>query len=179
MIAKIVRIAASAPSDQTLPTSNCPIVEKSGTKLASDGKVVKPTRKLMIDMIRMLISSAAWTLSTNSVIVIPRPSSDSQASALFGNTNATGVPAPATMRPASLNPMNRMKRPIPTPIARFSASGTAFMIASRRPTRTSTRTTRPSRTMTPIAPAGVRPSPRTSVKATMPLMPRPAASAIG
>ena len=28
---------------------------------------------------------------------------------------------------------------MPTPMARFSESGTAFMIASRRPTRTSTR----------------------------------------
>ena len=44
---------------------------------------------------------------------------------------------------------------MPTPIARFSDSGTAFMTASRRPTRTSTVMTMPSMTMTPIAPAGV------------------------
>ncbi len=68
---------------------------------------------------------------------------------------------------------------MPTPIARLSDIGTARMIASRRPTRTSSRTIRPSRTMTPIAPAGVSPFVRTSPNATSPLMPRPAASAIG
>ena len=39
----------------------------------------------------------------------------------------------------------------------LSASGTAFMIASRRPTRTRMRDAMPSRTITPIAPAGDRP----------------------
>jgi hypothetical protein len=104
---------------------------------------------------------------------------------VVGNTNVTGtgfsaeLPAVFTMIPASMKPMNRMNRPIPTPIARFSDSGTACMTASRRPTRTSSRTTRPSSTMTPIAPAGLKPEVSTSPKATAPLMPRPAARAIG
>jgi hypothetical protein len=75
--------------------------------------------------------------------------------------------------------MNRMNRPMPTAIARFSESGTAFMIASRNPTSTRTRTTRPSITITPIAPAGVRPSVKTRKNATRALIPRPAARAIG
>ena len=67
---------------------------------------------------------------------------------------------------------------MPTPIARFSASGTAFMIASRRPTSTRMVTAMPSRRITPIAPDGDRPR-AVSEKATIPLMPRPAARASG
>ena len=46
---------------------------------------------------------------------------------------------------------------MPTPIAFLRASGTAFITASRKPTMTSSVTTRPSQTITPIAPAGDRP----------------------
>ena len=67
---------------------------------------------------------------------------------------------------------------MPTPIARFSASGTAFMIASRSPTRT--------RIVIDDAfdhdhahrAGGARPL-AVSVNATMALMPRPAARANG
>ena len=59
---------------------------------------------------------------------------------------------------------------MPTPIERFSASGTAFMIASRRPTSTRTVMTTPSITITPIAPLASRPL-AVRVKATMALMP--------
>ena len=43
--------------------------------------------------------------------------------------------------------------PIPTPIARFSAIGMAFMTASRKPVSTRSVITTPSSTTTPIAPA--------------------------
>ena len=67
---------------------------------------------------------------------------------------------------------------MPTPIARLSASGTAFMTASRSPTSTRIVTAMPSSRITPIAPAGERPR-LVSENATMPLIPRPAASASG
>ena len=67
---------------------------------------------------------------------------------------------------------------MPAPMARLRASGTAFMTASRKPTRTSRVTTIPSSTITPMAPWGVRPR-AVSEKATMASMPRPAAIASG
>ncbi len=82
---------------------------------------------------------------------------------MFGKTNARGGGGGAnsgvtpTIMPPSQKPMNRMKRPMPTPIARFRPSGTAFMIASRRPTTTSRVMMRPSITITPIAEAGRHP----------------------
>jgi hypothetical protein len=78
-----------------------------------------------------------------------------------------------------MNPMKAMNRPIPTPIACFSASGMAFITASRNPVRTRTRMIRPSVTMTPIASGQVRPFPATSWKATTAFRPRPAAMANG
>ncbi len=83
-----------------------------------------------------------------------------------------------TISPPFAKPMNRMNRPMPTPIERFSASGTAFMMASRRPITTRTVIATPSRTITPIAPAASRPF-AVSEKATIALMPRPAARANG
>ena len=50
---------------------------------------------------------------------------------MFGNTKNTGTGPDASgalmISPASTRPMNRMKRPMPTPIARFRLSGTASM----------------------------------------------------
>jgi hypothetical protein len=139
----------------------------------------------MTVVMRMLSSSAAGTRRTNSAIVMIKPRTNVRSAGVVGKTNWTGtgfsaaVPPVLLMRPPSTNPMNRMKSPMPTAIARFRESGTAFMIASRRPTSTSSRTTSPSITITPIAPAGVRPSVSTRKNATNALMPRPAASAIG
>ena len=45
-----------------------------------------------------------------------------------------------------------MKRPMPTPMARRRSTGMARATASRSPSRTQARTTRPSRTMRPMAP---------------------------
>ena len=68
---------------------------------------------------------------------------------------------------------------MPTPIARLSASGTAFMIASRRPTRTRTviddalEDDDAHRALRRRGPCAVR------LNATIALMPRPAARANG
>ena len=83
------------------------------------------------------------------------------------------------MRPPLTKPMKRMNRPMPTPIDRLRASGTAVMIASRRPRTTRMVMRTPSITITPMAPATVRPLPAIRVNATIALMPRPAARASG
>ena len=58
-------------------------------------------------------------------------------------------------KPASTKPMKAMNRPIPTEIATFSCDGTAWKTAFRKPVSTSTRMTRPSITISPIAAAQV------------------------
>ena len=131
------------------------------------------------------MSRAAGTFRAHKPTVISSPNQNRKCAGSVGNTNVTGTgfsaddPPVLTMMPASMKPMNRMNRPIPTPIARLSDNGTARMIASRRPTSTRRVTMTPSRTMTPIAPAGVRPWVRTRPKATAPLIPSPAARASG
>ena len=64
-------------------------------------------------------------------------------------------------------------------MASFKLFGTAFITASRNPANTSTVTTMPSSTMTPMAPSGVRPPPTTSLNATAALIPNPVAIATG
>jgi len=53
--------------------------------------------------------------------------------------------------PASTNPMNAMKSPIPTAITALSSAGTASNTAVRRPLTASTTMTTPSTTTRPIA----------------------------
>ena len=88
-------------------------------------------------------------------------------------------PCGVAMRPPLTKPMNRMNRPMPTPIARLSdeRDGVHDRLAEadedeERDERCPRARSRPSR------PAGVRPWP-VSVNATMALMPRPAARANG
>jgi hypothetical protein len=179
---KIVRIATSGPSAvNTSSTLKSPRVLKSGARTRFGGTLVAPVRRAITVVIRMLSNSAPGTRRTNRTIVMSRPSSVVASTGVVGNTNATGGLGGAwpMIRPPSKNPMNRMNRPMPTAIAFFSDSGTAFMIASRRPTSTSTSTTMPSSTMTPMAPAGLSWRVRTRKNATRALIPRPAASAIG
>ena len=72
-----------------------------------------------------------------------------------------------------------MNRPMPTPIASLSDSGTASMIAVRRPASTSTTATRPSITTIAMPTCHGRPRPRTMSNATIALIPSPGASANG
>ena len=183
---KMVRTAARPPSTvKTLVRSNWPSVEKLGVAVNVVGSGWIPTRMAMTVVTRMLMSSAAGTFRTHSATVRASATQNRNWVGVVGKTSVVGtgfsaeVPPVLTITPASMNPMNRMNRPMPTPIAYFSDVGTARMIASRRPTTTSSVTTMPSRTITPIAPCGVRPWVRTSPKATAPLMPRPAAIASG
>ena len=66
-------------------------------------------------------------------------------------------PGMKVITPALRNPMNKMKNPMPTAIARLSAAGTTSMTYLRTPSNTRTVINTPSATTTPIASAGVRP----------------------
>ena len=70
-----------------------------------------------------------------------------------------------------------MNRPIPTPMAYLSCSGTAWKTADLNPVNTSSKMSTPSRTTNPIASAQVICGAK--VNATKPLRPRPAATATG
>ena len=63
----------------------------------------------------------------------------------------SGVPCPGTTIPASTRPMKRMKKPMPTEIARFSSTGIASITSFRRPVTTRMMMTMPCATITPIA----------------------------
>ena len=81
--------------------------------------------------------------------------------------------------PADTRPMKRMKSPMPTLIACFSARGIAFMIASRKPVSTRAVMTSPSRKIAPIATSHGSLSPAMSWNATTALSPMPEATASG
>ena len=66
-------------------------------------------------------------------------------------------PGMKVITPALRNPMNKMKNPMPTAIARLSAAGTTSMTYLRTPSSTRTVINTPSATTTPIASAGVSP----------------------
>ncbi len=143
----------------------------------------------MIVVAMMLMISAARILSAYRAKVMTRPMMKTSWPIVVGNASVTSVPSqkpscdesgaqPDWIRPPLAKPMNRMKSPMPTPIARLSETGTAFMIASRMPITTRIVMATPSRTITPIAPAASRPL-AVSVNATIALIPRPAARANG
>jgi hypothetical protein len=84
-----------------------------------------------------------------------------------------------TTKPDVTKPMNAMKSPMPTLIARFRARGTASIIACRKRVRTSSVMTTPSANTTVIAWGHVSPRPLTSSKATTAFRPMPGARARG
>ena len=89
------------------------------------------------------------------------------------------MPWPGRTRPPFTSPMKRMKRPIPTEMARFSARGMAFTTASRTPTSTRMVMTTPSRKITPIAAGHGSFCAAISWKATTAFSPIPDATARG
>ena len=107
------------------------------------------------------------------------PASAISAGPLVRSPSPMPVAGLLTTIPPSRSPTSVMNRPMPTPIESFSDSGTARMIAPRRPTITSTSAIRPSITMIDIATGHSSPRPSTMSNATTALMPRPGASANG
>ncbi len=178
MNVKIVSSAVIAPRSNTLVRSTSNSVSNFGAGNVL-GQSLTPKTMASTAVTRIVITSAPFTLRTNSTMAMSNPSSVIAAEAVSGKTNDTGVPPPPTMRPPLTNPMNRMNKPMPTAIASLRLFGTAFMTASRKPARTRIVTRMPSSTMTPMAPCGVRPLPITNWNATAALMPSPVAIAIG
>ena len=191
MSAKIVSTATTAPNVKTLLMSGNS-GKKDGVLTKSAGTFWTPATIATTVVTRMLMSSAPRMRMTHRAMVRNNPRKNTKCAGVVGKTSSTGgrpywgglatAPCPAAngtrMTWASTKPMNRMKSPMPTPIERFRARGTASMIASRRPRTTRAVMARPSRTTTPMAPAGV--SPRlVRPKATTALRPNPAASAKG
>ena len=133
-------------------------------------RIVVPTRPIRI---------APLTLRTTRTMVRSRPNTKVNIGQPLSSPNTpkliSGTPERTT--PASTRPMIVMKRPMPTPMAYFSCSGTARKTAERKPVRTSSSMMMPSMTTRPMASAQVICGAR--VKATKPLRPRPAASATG
>ena len=194
MIEKITRLAVTAPSLAKSPKSRRPKVDKSGAWTMAAGirpapGVANPwpAAKTSLSTIaitvvaRMPISSAprvrramshAERMKPMRKTVIGKPRSVPSAT---GNGPAAGL----TTRPEVKKPMNAMKRPMPTLIARLSPIGTASMSASRKRVSTSMVMTAPSRNTTVIAWGHESPRPATRSKATTALSPMPAASAKG
>ncbi len=189
MMVKIARIAASTPASMVkIPARSWrprPSVLKLGVHTNSSGMACTPVMMARMVVAAMLMISAPLTFRVQSAKVRSRPARKTKSAGSVGNWNASGGGGGAnsgvtpTIIPPSQKPMNRMNRPMPTPMARFRPSGTAFMIASRRPTMTSNEMMRPSMTITPMAWAAVMPRPSTRPNATAAFRPRPAARAKG
>ena len=99
--------------------------------------------------------SAAITSRLASAIAVSGWRSDPKVtggSATFAPVASTWmVPGGTITKRAFTSPMNAMKRPIPTPIARRRSLGMARIRPSRNPTSTRTSMVSPSRTTRPIA----------------------------
>ena len=109
----------------------------------------------------------------------PIPASAISAGPLVSSPSPMPVAGLLTTIPPSRSPTSVMNRPMPTPIESFSASGTARMIAPRRPPSTRISAIRPSMTMIDIATGHGIPRPSTMSNATTALIPSPGASANG
>ena len=135
----------------------------------------------------MPIRMAPRTLRTTKAMVRTRPTTNTRVGqpSSFPSTprpSGTVVPAASGMRrtkPALTRPISAMKRPMPTTIAVFSASGTALKTAVRNPVSTRISMVRPESITRPIMSGHVRPGWEAIVTATKALTPRPVAIAKG
>ena len=151
-----------------------PSAPNLGPTLAIDSMMIATTA-----VPKMPIRMAPRTFLTTKMIVKIRPKQKvkiGQPARAPAGPNVTNT-GPGRTKPESTKPMIVMKRPIPTPIAYFSCSGTAWNTADLNPVSTKIKISTPSRTTRPIASAQVICG--ANVKATKPFRPRPAATAMG
>ena len=143
---------------------------------------VSPLRAMArIVVSTMPSSSAPRTRRAISQAVSTKPTRNTAIGSPCSGPSPTGS-GPAlgfTTKPAVKKPMNAMKSPMPTLIARLSPSGTASSMAWRKRVSTSSVITTPSRKTIVIACGHVSPRPATSSNATTALRPMPGASAKG
>ena len=93
--------------------------------------------------------------------------------------SATSVPGESTTMPLHCRPISAISRPMPTPIACLSESGTAVITRSRRPMPAVTMKMLPAMATAPSAIGHGVPCPTTTVKAKKKLCPIAGATAIG
>ena len=118
-------------------------------------------------------TSTAVSSSPTTKTTVGQPSSSPAEPSCTG----TGPVSVRRTKPASTSPISAMNNPIPTLIAVLSSGGMAWKTAVRRPTRTSSRITRPSSTTRPIASAQL--IWEATEKVTKALSPSPVARAKG
>ena len=172
-------VSASARLDGS---SASPIVEKSspsGICATPSGPSSTPKIRPSATDAKTPRMIAPGTRRTVSTIATAMPPSAMSGGPAVRSAMPIPVAGSLTTIPPSRSPISVMKRPMPTPIASLSDSGTACMIASRSPARTSTTASTPSITTTAMPTCQGRPRPRMMSNATIALMPRPGASANG
>ncbi len=193
MIEKIVTTAVRTPARaKTEKSSPAPRLEKSGHASRRAGTTAWPgsgNARPPVHALTPIASAVVTMMPSRSPPVVPRawnhsisrrPNSETATGAEVKSPSVSGTPGgPVLTMPAALKPMKRMKSPMPTPMARFSETGMAFMIASRNPVSTNTVMASPSSTTTPMAACQGSFMPATSWKATAALSPIPEASASG
>ncbi len=193
MMEKMTTTAVTTPTRAKTDRSRpAPRLEKSGHATSAAGQTACPGVGNVRPPVAPLTATATTVLArmpTRSAPLDPRvvshrvsrsPNRATATGADDRSPRVTGTPGgPGFTMPADTRPMKRMKRPMPTPMARLSAAGIAFMIASRKPVSTSAVITRPSSSTTPIAAVHGSFMPATSWKATTALSPIPDARASG
>ena len=98
---------------------------------------------------------------------------------LYTDPKVMRVESSLTTMPPLIRPSSAMKMPRPTAMAWRRETGTASIMASRKPHRTNARMIRPSRKMTAMATFQSPPAAAVSENATTALMPMPDAQASG
>ncbi len=150
-----------------LPSLNGPILKTDSTITARTA------------VARMPMSRAPLTFRVTSTIISRRPATKTTVgqprSWPLTPNEISGTPG--RVMPASTNPMRAMNRPMPTPMAYFSGSGTASNTATRKPVSTRMPMMMPSSTTRPMACGQVISG--AIVKARKLFRPRPAAIASG
>ena len=192
MIEKIASAAPRRPSrTKTSRLTPAPSVEKSGQATTDDGTTATPgvvhtapPRSALTAIARSVVPripsrSAARTPRARRRSVRSSPTTATATFALVKAPSVTGMPWPGRTIPPFTRPMKRMKRPIPTEMARLSASGMAFSTASRTPISTRTVMSTPSQKITPMAAGHGSPCAAISWKATTAFSPMPDATARG
>jgi hypothetical protein len=181
--AKITGISATVSASARFDGARAsPIVEKSptvGMSTTPSGPFSTPKTSPSAAAANTPRTIAPRMRRATSTMATPMPPSAMSGGPAVRSPSAIPVAGSLTTMPPSRSPTSVMKSPMPTPMASFSDSGTARMIASRKPATTSTSASTPSITTTDMPTGHGSFRPMMTSKATTALMPRPGASASG
>ena len=174
-----VRTFTMAMLPSAVLANGAPKVEKSSGAIRPSGAWVTPSGIPAITATIIPMSSEPGTLREARATVTTMEMMPTIKVGEAMSPRPTSVPAPAVMMPASHRPIMAMNRPKPTEMAWRRTTGMASMMASRRPQRTSSKMTIPSRKITLMATCQSPPHMVVAMPAIMALMPRPDAQASG